>query len=220
MLLRGVTLFSLMPPEPLQALAERFVHHAYRRGTVIFHQGDPGSSLHVIAAGRVKVFVPSDTGGDLVLAVLGRREFFGDLALIDSQPRSASAVALEDTETYTLDQRDFFPFLLAHPQAAISLAVVLAARLRRTDERLAESAFLDLPQRLARQLLQLVEREDGGGREHATIPLTQRELAEMVGASRQRVNQVLGGWEDQGILRRERGRLVMADAGKLRRFLF
>jgi CRP-like cAMP-binding protein len=211
-----------MTPDALHELGQRFRRRAFKRGEVIFHQGDPGAALHVIATGRVKVFVSSDEGDELLLAVLGPSEFVGDLALIDGQPRSASAMALEDTQTYVLDQRDFFPFLTQHPQAAIALAVILASRLRRTDERLAEAAFLDLPRRLARQLLALAEAGEMNGHpaRARAIALTQRELAEMVGASRQRVNQTLGQWEGQGILRRERGRILLQDAARLRRLLF
>jgi CRP-like cAMP-binding protein len=185
---------------------------------VIFHQGDPGGSLHIINSGRVKIVILSEEGQELLVAILGEGDLLGELALLDGHPRTATAVAVGDTSTYTLDQRGFTDFLAGHPQSTIAVAQSLARRLREADERLAESAFLSLSQRLGRQLLQLA---GSHGREAAEgtvldLPLSQRELAGLVGASRQSVNKLLSQWEQDGILRRRRRSITLVKPDSFR----
>ncbi|HLE82662.1 MAG TPA: Crp/Fnr family transcriptional regulator [Dehalococcoidia bacterium] len=212
-------LFSVLTSEQREALAQRVTPRLYQAGQVIFHQGDPGLSLYVIEAGQVKIVLPSEEGKEALLAVLGPGDFFGELSLFDGQPRSATAVAVSTTRAYTLDCSSFLDFLQSRPQAAIGLGVVLAARLRQMDERLSELAFLDLPGRMARRLLEMAESHGSQVPEGLVfdLPLSQEALGELVGATRQSVNKVLGQWQRQGILRRQRRRILLLCPEVLRR---
>lgn len=211
--LRRVSFLASAPTDHLASLARRFLPRAYRKGQAIFHQGDGGSTFHIIEQGRVKIFLASEEGEEFVLAVLGPWDFFGELALIDGRPRSAAAVAMTDVHTYAVERRDFVEFLNATPGAAVALAAALAGRLRQVDERLAEIAFLDLHHRLARELLRLAE---VNGPE---IACSQRELGDSIGASRQRVNTVLGEWQRQGVLQQRRGGILLLDPSRLHHYL-
>src|SRR3990172_8315485 len=155
--LRRVRLFSRVPAPALATLARQLVLRRFQAGQVIFHQGDDGASFYLIESGRVKVVLISEEGEELLVAILDRCDFFGELALLDSQPRSATAVSVMDTRTYTLGRDGFLSFLKASPEAALAVCAALAERLRSADERLGEIAFLDLTQRLARRVLHLAQ---------------------------------------------------------------
>ncbi|MBI4201839.1 MAG: Crp/Fnr family transcriptional regulator [Chloroflexi bacterium] len=217
-ILQQFPLFSHLSPALLAELAPHMPLRRYHGGQVIFHQGDTGTSLHIIHTGRVKIVVLAEEGQELLVTLLETGDFFGELALLDGNPRSASAVALTDTETYTLDRSDFHAFLRGSPDAAIALCVAVGERLRTVDHRLAECAFLDLPHRLGRQLLYLAQRY---GRETAEgvlldLPLSQRELAGLIGASRQGVNKALSQWEAEDVLRRTGHTLLLLRPERLR----
>ena len=204
-LLRGVA------PEALDQLARRLRRRSYHRGEVIFHQGDPGDTMHLVRGGRVKVVIPSESGDEAVLAILGPADCFGELAIIDGGPRSASVVAMEQVETLMLGRQDFLSFFRSNMSAAEQLVVNMARIIRRVNEDVADLAFLDLPGRLAKKLLDLADSHgepiDGGKGVEITVPLTQEELAGMIGATRPSVNKVLGWYEDQGAIQR-RGRKI------------
>ncbi|MEX0761193.1 MAG: Crp/Fnr family transcriptional regulator [Dehalococcoidia bacterium] len=210
-LLKQVGLFRRVDADDLSRLGDLLVHRRYKAGQVIFHQGDPDTSFHIIASGRASISLISEDGQELVVASFGEGDFFGELALLDSQPRSATATAVTAVDTHTLRRDEFLAFLSATPSAAIAICVTLAERLRRTDERLADGTFLSMPQRLAKWILQMSElsgRESDEGLV-VDIPYNQRELGEMIGASRQSVNKVLSQWEDSGFLRRDGRNLVL-----------
>lgn len=218
MLARSVLLGNL-PADSLQRLAAASRRRTYRRGEVVFHQGDPGDTLHLINSGRVKVVLDSESGGEAVIAILGPGEFFGELSLIDGQPRSATVSALEALETISLARPDFVSFLRANPTAAERLIITLATMIRKADESMADLVFLDLEGRLVKKLLELAA-EHGqtvDGAVEIELPMTQEDLASMVGATRASVNKLLGWWEDRGAIQRRGRKIAIFDEARLRR---
>jgi CRP/FNR family transcriptional regulator, cyclic AMP receptor protein len=201
----------------------------FRRDETIFHQGDPGDALYIVASGRVKVLLPSpDTGEPAILATLDRGQFFGELAMLDGQPHSASVVALEPTEALVLGRADFERLFEAEPSIRRSLVLALAGQLRRLTDHVEALHFLDLPERLAQRIAELATGHASdamaAGPPGAAIrevrldwPFTQAELAGMVGGSRESVNRLLADFVGRGLIRFERDILVVPDAGRLTR---
>jgi CRP-like cAMP-binding protein len=162
----------------------------------VFHLGEPGYSMMGVVVGSVRIWLPTPKGRDIILADLSAGELFGEIALLDGKARSANATALTNCELLVLERRDVLPFLERSPTACLNLMQMLCARVRRSDERMAEIAFFDLPARLARVLL----RYPAVGRGPPKLSLSQRELAEMSGSTRENVNRCLRDWQRQGIL--------------------
>jgi len=196
----------------------------FRRDETVFHQGDPGDALYVVASGRVKVVLPSpDTGEPAILATLGPGGFFGELAMLDGEPHSASVVALEPTETLVLGRDDFERLFESEPTIRRSLVLALARELRRLTDHVEALHFLDLPSRLAFRIADLAraaERSGEGGAAHdgevrLDWPWTQAELAGMVGGSRESVNRLLADFVARGLIRFEPDTLVVPDARRL-----
>ncbi len=207
-------LFAGLCPEALQAIARTLRVRRFRRGEVLFHEGDPGDALFIVASGAVKVVVPSEEGGEAILATLRRGDFLGELALLDGAPRSASAIALEPTEALALPRIQFRALADTEPAIRDALLEALAGELRRLTTHVAELHFLDMTGRLAARLAQLAEEHgerlpDGSIRLDA--PLTQSDLAAMIGATRQSVNKLLGEFEQSGLVRLEREAIVVPD---------
>jgi CRP-like cAMP-binding protein len=212
-------LLANLPPEALSRLGGSARRRSYRRGEVIFHQGDPGDSLHFIIDGRVKVVLDAETGEEAVIAILGPGESFGELALIDGEPRSATVETLEPVQTLSLSRADFMTFIRENPQAAERLLVTLAGMVRRTDESMADLVFLDLEGRLVKKLLELADAHgrDVDGAIEIELPMTQEDLAAMIGATRASVNKLLGWYEDRGAIQRRGRRIAIFDQDRLRR---
>jgi CRP-like cAMP-binding protein len=181
---------------------------------VLFHEGDPGDSLFIVASGAVKVVVPSEEGDEAILATLRRGDFLGELALLDGAPRSASAIALEATETMALPRDRFKALVASEPVIRDALLSSLAGELRRLTAHVAELHFLDLTGRLAARLARLAEEHgtrEADGSIRLDAPLTQSDLAAMIGATRQSVNKLLGEFVEEGLLRLDRDAIVIPD---------
>jgi CRP/FNR family transcriptional regulator, cyclic AMP receptor protein len=210
-LLARIPLFTSLPEQEAQALITRMYTRRFRKSEAIIHIDDSASSFFVIRSGEVKVVRPLLTGEEVVVGILGSGDFFGEMALLDGKPRSASVFALEPTECLVLSRDDFLTYLHMHPRAAIEILVVLADRIRNLNAQV-EEAMLDLPHRLARRLADLARRRGIKTAEgvRINVPITQAELAGMVRASRQRVNRLLGEWQMQQIVRLgRRGEIVI-----------
>ncbi|MFN0070897.1 MAG: Crp/Fnr family transcriptional regulator [Chloroflexota bacterium] len=205
--------------EELEQLAGAMHRRTYRRGEVIFHQGDPGESLHVVCQGKLKVVITGENGEEAVLAILGPSDVFGEMAILDGGPRSATVTALEAVETAVLSRSDFFQLLRRVPAAVDGLLASLAKTIRQTDEDIGGLMFLDLHGRLAKKLLELAEThgEAAGSRIAIRVPLTQEELAGMIGATRASVNKILGYFEDRGAIERRGREIVVCKADFLQR---
>ena len=199
--IRNVPYFASLDDSDLTEISRSMIRRKYAVGQVIFHMDDPGGLLYIILDGKVKVYRTNAEGNEAVLAILGIGEFFGELSLIDNEPRSATAEAIEDAQVYTLHRDDFLRFLKNNPAFSIQISSVLAQRIRSMNEQVSDVLFLDLPGRLARKLIQLAqnhgeEQEDGSI--YIPISLTQSNLAEMTGATRVSVNKALKVFRDAG----------------------
>src|SRR6266851_7878226 len=180
--LRRVPLFAKLSDEELAGLADRMRQKAFKRGDTIFRKDDPGQHFYVVLEGAVKIALPGEFGQEALVALLRGGEFFGELALFDHGPRSATATALEDTRCALLAGDDFLAFVEAHPAATKVVFEALAKTVRRLSDRVEDLIFLDVPSRVAKYLLDLVRSSgDGSGNE---LTLTQDELAAFIGASR------------------------------------
>jgi CRP/FNR family transcriptional regulator, cyclic AMP receptor protein len=211
-------LFSGLGLESRQAIAQTLRTRRFRKGEVLFHEGDPGDSLFIVASGAVKVVVPSEDGDEAILATLRRGDFLGELALLDGAPRSAGAIALEATETLTLPRSRFSALVASEPAIRDALLSALAGELRRLTAHVAELHFLDMTGRLAARLARLAEENgvrDADGSIRLDAPLTQSDLAAMIGATRQSVNKLLGEFMAEGWLRLDRDTIVIPDLDAL-----
>jgi CRP/FNR family transcriptional regulator, cyclic AMP receptor protein len=218
-LLRSVALFAGVNEPALTRLARRLQRRTYRRNEVILHRGDPAGALHVIRSGRVKVTLPSEDGDETVITLMGAGDCFGEIAALDGGPRSATVTAVEPTETLALLREDLLACVREEPDLALALIQTLAARLRRTDAWLEDAYFQDLDTRLARRLVELADEQghpvpDGI---EVAFPLTQSDLAGMLGVTRVSVNRLLGVYQDERLLRLNRGSFTILNPDALRR---
>ena len=217
--LRRCPLFENATGEMLDSLANRLRRRRFRRNEVIFHQGDSGDSLHVVASGAVKILLPSTEGDEAIIATLRPGDFFGELALLDGSTRSATAAALEPTETLVLPRAVLIDLLATVPGLGDALLVGLARELRRLTSQVEELHFLDLAGRLAMRLTRLAEeaQPDTRGRISLSWPYTQSDLAAMIGGTRQSVNKLLSQLVDEGMIKIEPDALVITDLDALAR---
>jgi CRP/FNR family transcriptional regulator, cyclic AMP receptor protein len=214
-ILGSIPLFESVPAELLQKLERYLEPKGYAEGEVIFLEGDLGDSLYVIDSGAVAIALVSSDGRELELAKLSDGDVFGELALLDGARRSAQARALTATTLLRLDRADFLRALRWDPRIAEALVVMLAQRLRRDTEAAGEAAFLDVPGRLARVLLRLCTDAPSGA--PMTPPLSQVDLARMIGSTRESVNRCLSRYERLQLVRREGSRIAILDSDRLRR---
>lgn len=205
--------------EDLAQIATFAFRRVYRRGEVVMHQGDPGDALHIVEKGRLKVFVYGESGSETLLSIVGPGECFGELALLDGEPRSANVQALEAAETVLVRRSDFLGLLRAHPETTVRLLTALTTKIRQLTDTVSDLAFLDLEGRLAKRLLELSEHygSDVDGAAQIEVPLTQEDLAAMVGATRASVNKLLGWYEDRHLIARNGRRITITDPDRLRR---
>ena len=206
-LLEDLELFRKLRANELDRLVAftRWMHP--KAETVLFRKGDPGSSMMVVSKGRIKVCTHSEDGKELVLNMFGPGDMFGEIALLDGSPRTADAVTIDDCELLVLDRRDFIPFLHEHSDASVRMLEVLTERLRRTTQLLEDVAFREGPSRLARRFVHLAE---FSGREvesgiFVDMALSQQQLGNMVGMTRESINKQLRQWRDEGLISWTRG---------------
>ncbi len=216
---RQAPLFAALDDEAAAALRATMARVELSRAEVLFHEGDPGDRLYVIIDGKVKLGRASGDGRENLLAILGPGEMFGELSLFDPGPRNATATAVADTVLIGVGNEDLTQWLTGRPDVARQLLRALARRLRRTNEALADLVFSDVPGRVAKALLDLSERfgrstDDGLRVAH---DLTQEELAQLVGASRETVNKALADFAARGWVRREGRAVVLLDIDRLER---
>eukprot|EP01037_Dinobryon_pediforme_P005249 gene5249-5301_t len=203
--------FNHMRPAELDELIASSAERRVSRGTLIFSKGDPGSCMLAVLAGHIRVGTVSLEGREVTLNVIGPGEIVGEIALLDGKPRSASAVAAEDTTMMVIERNVFLPFLLRHEGLVERMLVVLCDRLRRTSNALEEIALFDLQARLARLLVKLAEdygRSVGQG-VRIDLKLSQRDLSNLVASSRESVNKQLKIWRDAGFIDLDAGRIVL-----------
>lgn len=218
--LRACGLFGQADEATLDAVSAALRVRRFRKGETVFHQGDPGDALFIVASGSVKVVLPSNESAEpAIVAILGPGEFFGELALLDGAPHSATIVAVEPTETLVLHRETFLALVDADPSLRRALLGSLATEIRRLTGHVEDLHFLDLPGRLASRILRLASARRRGGDDTIRVPwpYTQSELAGMIGGSRQSVNRMLADLAEEGIVRIERETLIVLDADRLAR---
>ncbi|HTK49748.1 MAG TPA: Crp/Fnr family transcriptional regulator [Gemmatimonadaceae bacterium] len=210
--LASVPMFSGLQRDELLKFAELTRERTYPKGSVILFQGDPGDSLYVLRQGRAKVVLIGEDGREVILGVLEPGAHFGELALIDDQPRSAHVIAMEDSQLLILRREDFRRRVEANPTVAWALLTELSRRLRRADQKIGGLVLLDVPGRISRLLLDLSAES-----ESATIekPLTHQTIAQMIGASRETVSRAMKEFQEEGLIRVERRRIAVANRDAL-----
>jgi CRP/FNR family cyclic AMP-dependent transcriptional regulator len=214
---RNAPLFLALDEEASIALRASMVEMDLARGEVIFSEGDAGDRLYVIVDGKIKLGTSSSDGRESLLAILGPGEMFGELSLFDPGPRTATATALTETTLLGLGHDALGPWLNGRPGVAQALLKALSQRLRRTNENLSDLVFSDVPGRVAKALLDLNEkfgenRSDGSYVEH---DLTQEELAQLVGASRETVNKALADFVQRNWIKLEPRAVLILDLDRL-----
>ena len=206
-------------PEELRQLAASAKVVRHRRGAVVFQKGDAGTSMMAVIRGRVKICTYSGEGKELVLNIFGQGGLFGEIAVLDGGPRTADAVALEETDLLVLERSHLLPFLTTSPEIVSRLLAVLCQRLRQTSEHLEDALLREAPSRLARGLLRLAE-TFGRQRPNGTrldIKLSQQQLGSLIGVSRESINRHLVEWIRAGCLAMEDGCIVIRDRALLER---
>jgi CRP/FNR family transcriptional regulator, cyclic AMP receptor protein len=195
--LEKCALFGALDEKGRREIAGHAKPRSFAAGEPICRLDDLGDSMMAVVLGTVRISLPAVRGKEIILADLGAGELFGEIALLDGKPRSANATALTNCELMVLERHDVVPFLKRNPDACIKLMEILCARIRRSDERMADIAFFDLSARLAKTLLNY----PAAGRQGAAkLSLSQSELAAMAGGTRENVNRCLREWQRRGIL--------------------
>lgn len=206
--LRKVPLFSGLPETDLSAFADLTRERSYPKGSVIVFEDDPGDSLYLVAGGQVKVVLIAEDGREVILSVLGEGSFFGEMAVIDEEPRSAHVIAMDDSNLLVLRREDFHARLRQSPEVAIALLKEISRRLRRADEKIGSLVLLDVNGRVAHLLLRMAE-DEGGDR--ITRKLTHHTIAQMIGSSRETVSRTMRALVDRGVLEVSRRQIVLKD---------
>src|SRR3954471_2805061 len=217
-LLRQVSIFAELPPETIADLARRVWRKEAEASSVIVNQEEAGDQLFVIAEGKVKVVLYGETGREIILSILRTGDFFGEMSLLDRQPRSANVVAVEDSQLLGLDRDAFQTHLTAHPSTALAILAEMSRRLRHADEVIGNLALLDVYARVARTIRDLAQKQGqpvDGGLLIKERP-TQQEIAGLIGTSRETVSRALSDFARRGLLELS-GKQILVRWGFLRK---
>jgi CRP/FNR family transcriptional regulator, cyclic AMP receptor protein len=209
LLLRNVPLFSVLPENQLALLTSVVSRKTFPRGTTIIAAGDTTESLYVVISGRLKVMMSDDEGREVILAMLGPTEFFGEMGLLDDHPRSASVVAVEACELLSLAKRDFKKCLAENFEMTMTVMRGLVKRLREADQKIGSLALMDVYGRVARLLFEMSETIDG--QQVVTKKLAKQDIAKMIGASREMVSRVMKDLQSGGYIEVRPGSILLRD---------
>ncbi len=211
--LRKVPLFSDLAEPELVRFGEVTREREYPKNSVILFEDDPGDALYIVSSGQVKVVLIGEDGREVILSVLGDGDFFGEMSLIDDEPRSAHVIAMKDSRLLVLRREDFQSELQREPRIGLKLLRVLVQRLRRADEKIGGLVLLDVNGRVARLLLDLAE-ESGGPT--ITRKLTHHTIAQMIGSSRETVSRAMRELVDKGCISVSRREITITSPAKLK----
>jgi CRP-like cAMP-binding protein len=212
-LLRAHPIFGELRNEDLRRLSTIAIPRTVKRGQTIFKKGDAGNCLYAIHKGSVKISVPGENGREAMFNILGEEEIFGEVALLDGRPRTADAVTISDCELFAINRRDFLALINWEPKVAIRIIELLCQRLRRAGEHFEDLLFLDASARLAKTLLRLPYRELSPG--NRKVMVTQQEISQMIGLSRESTNKQMRLWQDRGWIRIVRGGVILLTPGAI-----
>lgn len=212
-ILRAHPLFGKLGPDAIDQLASYSRTKTVKTGTTIFAKGDPGDCLFAVCAGTIKISNRSSDGKDAVFNLINAGEIFGEVALLDGHERTADAQAIADCELMVIDRRDFLPMIADQPGLALKLIELLCARLRHTSEQMEDIMFLDLPSRLAKTLLWLTANAKSS--HSRKVSITQREIGQIIGMTRESTNKQLRAWEERNWVKLERGGIIVLSPAAL-----
>ncbi len=221
-LLRRVPLFSELSPEELDRISRVAVPRSFPKGVRVFHEGDRSDACYIVRSGDLRVTREHPDGRAIALATLGSGDIFGELAMLDGEARSASVEALSDCELLALPASDVRALLRGSAEITVKLVTALTRRLRESNERIARQSFQTVPSRVAGVLSQLIAEESSPfeGRNGITIRMTQADLAQLAGTSRESVSRFLAVLERAGVVRVGRGRVTVLEPRRLRGYIF
>jgi CRP/FNR family transcriptional regulator, cyclic AMP receptor protein len=220
-LLKRVPLFSELSPEELDRIARVAVPRSFPKGVRVFHEGDHSDACYIVRSGDLRVTREHPDGRAIALATLGPGDIFGELAMLDGEARSASVEALSDCELLALPAGDVRALLRGSAEITVKLVIALTRRLRESNERIARQSFQTVPSRVAGVLSQLIAEEAPlEGREGVTIRMTQADLAQLAGTSREAASRFLATLQRAGVVTTRRGRIVVHDPPALHRYIY
>lgn len=210
-------LFRGLPDRTIDSLAGLAHRRRFEKGAMIFRQGDKGDALYGVASGRIRILISDENGREVILNILGPGDTFGEIALLDGLERTATAVSVGVSMLLVIPRSEFLAYLDKDPCLSLHLIKLLCERLRWLSDRVEESAFLTGPARVAKRIVGLLksdgrERDEGG----IQLAISQAELGQFLGISRQVINQYLGCWSTQGWVTLRRGRIIVRDSAALR----
>ena len=217
--LKHVPLFQHLSDEDRVRLAGSIKLQSLKKGEILFNKGGAGDALYIIKKGKIKIFLSSHAGDEVLLAIFSEADFFGEMALLDGMPRSADAIAIEPTELLLLNRNDFISFLNHNNNAVQAVLQSLSQRLRRTDDLLEDTCFLQISERFAKKLVELATQH--GRREGDMIfidlSLTQKDMASMVGATRESINKELRTLREKGLVSIQENMICIHNLERLKR---
>ena len=213
-MLRKHPIFCDLESEAFDQLCRYAKHTTLKRGATLFSKGDPGNSLCAVISGTVKMSISSPDGRSAIFNLIGPGEIFGEIAVLDGQSRTADATANTNCEIFVIDRREFLPFVRSHPELAMKFIELLCAKLRWTSDQVEQVILQNLPGRLASALIRLAEKHKLAPGDQ-TIAVTQQEMSEMVGMTRESINKQLRVWATRKWVRLEHGAIVVLDAEPL-----
>jgi len=218
-LLNKIPLFNSLSDSDLESLSESVRLQSLKKGQTLFRKGDEGSSLYIIKQGTIKIVLPSRLGDEVIVTIFFEGDFFGEMALFDGKPRSADALAMELTKIYMLSRNDFLLFLQSNINAMKSILSQLTNRLRSTDDFLEGACFLSASARLAKKLLDLAEShgQKDGDSVYIDLNLTQKELGDMIGSTRESINKELKILRDKNLITMQENKIQIIDITRLKR---
>lgn len=216
--LKRIPFFSSLSDNDHQDLANLLRRKSIEKGETLFRQGDEGTAMYIILHGRIKISVSRRTD-KVTLAILGQGEFLGEMSLLDGLPRSADATAVEDSHLYALNRDDFLSFITSNGDAVRAILFSLSTRLRRTDKLLAEMCFLNLSARLVSKLVEMAESQtaDQKGGSECALKISQQELGDILGVSRESINKELKILRDKGLVSTSRGSIYIKNLEALKK---
>jgi CRP-like cAMP-binding protein len=217
--LRSVPLFQHFHGEDIKRLAEALKEVRIAKGTMLFQKGEPGDALYIIKSGKVKIYLSSHLGEEIILAIFSHGDFLGEISLLDGRPRSAHAVAMEDTDILTLSREDFSRCLKESREAMGIIINSLCQRLRKTDDLLEDTCFLKITNRFAKKLVKLAHDygHSVGQGVRIDLTLTQKDLAAMIGATRESVNKQMKILREKGMVMMEGHLIYITDMARLKK---
>jgi CRP/FNR family cyclic AMP-dependent transcriptional regulator len=216
--LKEIPLFSHLDEEDFQQLTNICSEKKFDKGQTIFYEEDMGTGFYIIISGQVKIVMLSNDGREHILGLLREKDFFGEMSILDGEPRSATAIALSDVKAITITREDFTKLLRNNPDISIKIMFVLCKRLRRADRHVESLAFLSAPGRVARTILELSD-EQGIKDDNKVIinhKMTRQEFANIAGTSRETLTRVLMEFQDDGILDISKNQIILVDKKSLK----